>query len=277
LRAATRADDTPSITLFLSSSLLPQSTSSKLATTEVPMRFRIVLLSLSLYLSMAVLGCTKKADTDVPPTDSPAADTTSTDTGSTTTESKGSSAKGTREHERREPRESRREPVVVPAGTSVTVSLGSALGSKLSEAGQTFTGTVAKDIVVGNAVAIPQGTNVSGTVTDAKALGKFAGGAVLGVRLDSINVKGANLPVQAAVRTFTAKGKGKRTAVMTGGGAALGGIIGALAGGGKGAAIGMAAGGGAGVGGAALTGNKDIVLPAESAVSFELSQPLELR
>src|SRR5262249_18509748 len=73
------------------------------------------------------------------------------------------------------------------------------------------------------------------------------------------------------------KGKGKRTAVLTGGGAAVGGIIGALAGGGKGAAIGAAAGAGAGAGGSALTGNKDIVLPAESDIAFELSAPLDIR
>jgi hypothetical protein len=77
--------------------------------------------------------------------------------------------------------------------------------------------------------------------------------------------------------TRTEKGKGKRTAVMAGGGAALGALIGGLAGGGKGAAIGAAAGAGAGTGGAAFTGNKDIVIPAESAVSFTLSQPLQLR
>jgi len=64
---------------------------------------------------------------------------------------------------------------------------------------------------------------------------------------------------------------------LTGGGAAVGGIIGALAGGGKGAAIGAAAGAGAGAGGSALTGNKDIVLPAESDIAFELSAPLEIR
>jgi hypothetical protein len=77
--------------------------------------------------------------------------------------------------------------------------------------------------------------------------------------------------------TRTEKGKGKRTAVMAGGGAALGALIGGLAGGGKGAAIGALAGGGAGTGGAAFTGNKEIVIPAESAVSFTLSQPLELK
>jgi hypothetical protein len=237
---------------------------------EVFMRSRSVLLTLSLYLTFAVLGCTSK-----PPAD------TSTDTTanpSETTAKGGKEAKEAREaREAKEARkEKKKEPVIVPAGTSVTVSLGSALGSKLSQAGQTFTGTVAKDVTVGNEVVIPKGSTVAGTVTDAKALGKFKGGAVLDIRLDSINLNGYDMPVQTAARSFTEKGKGKRTAVLTGGGAALGGIVGALAGGGKGAAIGAAAGAGAGAGGSAFTGNKEIVLPAESDVTFDLTQELKL-
>lgn len=225
------------------------------------MRSRLILLTLCFYLTLALLGCTSKPSTD--DTTSDASKATDTKTGS--------------EMSGKDNKEAKRQPIVVPAGTAITVSLGSALGSKLSQAGQTFSGSVAKDVLVGSTVAIPQGATVSGTVTDAKALGKFAGGAVLQVRLDSVTLNGNDLAVKAALKTFTAKGKGKRTAVMTGGGAALGGIIGGLAGGGKGAAIGLAAGGGAGAGGAALTGNKDIVLPAESAVSFQLSQPLEVQ
>jgi len=212
-----------------------------------------------------MLGCNSK-----PPADNTADSGSATDTTAGKSEKEGKAAK----KEARE--EKKKAPVVVPAGTSVTVSLGSAIGSKLSQAGQTFSGTVAKDISVGNEVVIPKGTTVSGTVTDAKPLGRFAGGAVLQVRLDSIHLAGTDMPVETAARSFSAKGKGKRTAVMAGGGAALGGIIGALAGGGKGAAIGMAAGGGAGAGGAAFTGNKDIVLPAESDVTFELTKPIEL-
>lgn len=232
------------------------------------MRSRLGLITLSIYLAV-VLGCTSK-----PPSDN--STDNSGNTGSTTATG---SKEGKESRERREERteKAKREPLVVPAGTSVTVSLGSALGSKLSQTGQTFTGSVAHDVMVGDTVAIPKGANVAGTVVDAKPLGKFAGGAVLQVRLDSITLNGSDLPVQAEVRNFSAKGKGKRTAVMTGGGAALGGIIGALAGGGKGAAIGMAAGGGAGAGGAALTGNKDIVLPAEYALTFQLSQPIEVK
>jgi hypothetical protein len=237
------------------------------------MRSRLLLFTLSLYLAFTVLACTSK-----PPADSTSDNATSTpDAAGTSDKAAKEAGKESRERREQKREAKKREPVVVPAGTAITVSLGSALGSKLSQSGQTFTGSVAKNVLAGNVVAIPQGTNVSGTVTDAKPLGRFAGGAVLAVRLDSIGLNGSNLPVEAAVQTFSAKGKGKRTAVMAGGGAALGGIVGALAGGGKGAAIGMAAGAGAGTGGAALTGNKDIVLPSESAVTFELSQPLELR
>ena len=249
------------------------------------MRSRAVVLTLSLYLAFIALGCTSKpaadntADTNNTPAannDTPNSDSSSTDSAAPKTARK-VSHEAQKRRELKEVKEVKREPLVVPAGTAVTVSLGSDLGSKLSKPGETFTGSVAKDVLVGSAIAIPQGANVSGTVTDAKALGKFAGGAVLTVRLDSINVNGSEMPVQTADKTFSEKGKGKRTALITGGGAALGGIIGGLAGGGKGAAIGLAAGAGAGAGGSALTGNKEIVLPAESAVSFELSQPLQVR
>jgi hypothetical protein len=114
-------------------------------------------------------------------------------------------------------------------------------------------------------------------VADAKPLGRFKGGAALQLKLTSISIHGTDRPIETSALTRTGKGKGKRTAVLAGGGAGLGALIGGLAGGGKGAAIGALAGAGAGTGGAAFTGNKDIVIPAESALGFTLSQPLEIR
>ena len=168
-------------------------------------------------------------------------------------------------------------PIVIASGRSVTINLASALGTKLSQAGQTFGGTVSKNVMVGTTVGIPKGARITGTVVDAKPLGKLAGAGTLQVRLTSVSVNGSDLPVRTAIRTFEVKGKGKRTGIMAGGGAALGGIIGGIAGGGKGAAIGLAAGGGAGTGGAALTGNDDLVLPAESAVTFTLSKAVQIQ
>jgi len=167
--------------------------------------------------------------------------------------------------------------VTVPSGKVLTVRLSDAVGSKLSQAGQSFGGSLAKPVEVDGETVIPAGAKVSGEVVDAKPLGHFAGGALLQLRLNSIRVNGEELPVQTAMFTQTIKGKGKRTAVLAGGGAGLGALIGGLAGGGKGAAIGAAAGAGAGTGGAAFTGNKEIVLPAESAVPFTLKASLKIR
>ncbi|HEX6802908.1 MAG TPA: hypothetical protein VF133_04445 [Terriglobales bacterium] len=167
--------------------------------------------------------------------------------------------------------------VTVPAGKVLTVSLAGDLGSKISQPGQTFGGTLAKPVEVDGEVVIPAGAKVEGEVVDAKPLGRFKGGALLQLKLDSIHVHGEQMPVQTAVFTQTLKGKGKRTGVMAGGGAGLGALIGGLAGGGKGAAIGAVAGAGAGTAGAAYTGNKEIVLPAESAVPFTLKASLKVR
>src|SRR5207249_3394835 len=118
---------------------------------------------------------------------------------------------------------------------------------------------------------------LTGTVGDAKPLGRFKGGASLQLKLTSININGKDEPVETSSLVRTEKGKGKRTAVITGGGAGVGALIGGLAGGGKGAAIGAIAGAGAGGAGSAFTGNKNIVLPAESALSFKLEQSLEIK
>src|ERR1700688_1410300 len=217
---------------------------------EGSMRARFILFTLSFAFILAALGCTSKPSTNNPNT-----------AGDASTSNPAPDA-----NQNTQRAEAPKPPLVVPSGTAVTVRLTSALGSKLSQPGETFTGSVERNIVVNNVVAIPKGASVSGTVVDAKPLGRCTAGAVLAVRLERINVNGSDLPVRASARSFSLKGKGKRTAVLAGGGAALGGIIGGLAGGGKGAAIGLAAGGGGGGGGAAFTGNKEVVLPAESAV-----------
>lgn len=169
------------------------------------------------------------------------------------------------------------QPLVVPAGTTLTVRLGNSVGSKISSPGDSFSATLASAVTVDGNTVIPAGASARGTVVDAKALGRFKGGALLELRLNSITVNGTKQTIETSAISRTLKGKGKRTAVMAGGGTALGAIIGGLAGGGKGAAIGAAAGAGAGTGGAAFTGNKEIAFPAESALSFRLKSPLEVK
>lgn len=168
------------------------------------------------------------------------------------------------------------QPIVVPSGTVLTVRVGQALSSKTSQSGQTFLATLAQPVSVGGKTAIPSGSTVSGTVVTAKAKGKIKGEGELTLALTSVTVRGQAFPIQTAVLDNTVKGKGKRTAATTGGGAAGGALIGGIAGGGKGAGIGALVGAGAGLLGGAMTGNQQIEIPAESALSFRMSAPLTL-
>ena len=132
-------------------------------------------------------------------------------------------------------------------------------------------------IEVEGKVAIPKGARAEGIVKEAKAAGRFKGGAVLSLTLTSVTVDGKDYEVQTSAPTMASKGKGKRTAAMVGGGAGGGALIGGLAGGGKGAVIGGLIGAAAGTGGAGLTGNRDITLPAETALHFKLLQPVNIK
>lgn len=233
---------------------------SIIGATEESMRLRFLALLLSTLVAVNV-GCNKQNSQTADNSAAPGTDNTASQPNSSGAP------------------EAARAPVTltIPAGKVITIRLADAVGSKISQPGQSFGGSLAKPVEVDGEVAVPEGAKVEGEVVDAKPLGRFAGGALLQLRLNSISVNGESMPVQTATFTQTIKGKGKRTAVLAGGGAGLGALIGGLTGGGKGAAIGAVAGGGAGTAGTAFTGNKEIVLPAESAVPFTLTESLRVR
>lgn len=167
--------------------------------------------------------------------------------------------------------------VALPAGTVVTVRLVSAVGSKISAEGEHFSATVATPVQLDGKIVVHAGAQALGRVVQAVPQGRFKGAAVLRLVLESVSVNGDSYDVQTSSVSRYQKGKGKRTATFIGGGAGGGALIGGLAGGGKGALIGAALGAGAGTAGAAYTGEKEIVLPAESALSFKLSEPLTIK
>jgi hypothetical protein len=169
------------------------------------------------------------------------------------------------------------KPLVVPADTVIAVVLDQSISSKTGKAGDKFTATVESPVEIDGKVAIPKGARAEGMVKDAKAAGRFKGGAALALELTSITVNGKDHEIQTSSAAMSSKGKGKRTATMVGGGAAGGAAIGAVAGGGKGAAIGALIGAAAGTGGAGFTGNRDITLAAETPLDFKLLQPVSIR
>lgn len=166
--------------------------------------------------------------------------------------------------------------IVIPTGTALRVHLDRDVGSKISQPGDTFSATVADDVVVDGQTVIPRHAEAQGTVIDAKALGHFKGGALLELRLERVKTRWGSYPVATSTMSQVEKGKGKRTAGFAAGGGAFGAIIGGLAGGGKGAAIGALAGAGAGTAGSAMTGNHEILLPAETLLTFRLEHSVHV-
>jgi hypothetical protein len=148
------------------------------------------------------------------------------------------------------------------------------LNSKTNGPGDPFSGSLASGVLINGEVAIPKGSKVRGEVVDAKKQGTFKGEAVLAIHLTNITIRGKDYPISSSTYGATVKGKGKRTAVVTGGGAALGALIGGLAGGGKGAAIGAGVGGGGGLAASGATGGENVTIASESRVTFKLTSPI---
>jgi hypothetical protein len=167
-------------------------------------------------------------------------------------------------------------PIVIPAGTVLSVRTTAPISTGSSQPNQEFEASLAKPLVVGDVAVVPMGAPVSGAIPQAKSAGRIKGEGNLTLTLTSLTVKGKPYRIATAPLSQDAKSRGKRSAAMIGGGGGAGALIGGLAGGGKGAAIGAIAGAGAGTAGATMTGKRDVAIPAETILSFKLSEPLVL-
>jgi pyruvate/2-oxoglutarate dehydrogenase complex dihydrolipoamide acyltransferase (E2) component len=101
------------------------------------------------------------------------------------------------------------QPIIVAAGTPLTVRLADELGSKISQAGQTFSATLDKDVIVEGQTAIPANSNVTGLVVTARPAGHLAGEATLVLRLTSVNINNVDQQVVTSARSFGSKIKAK--------------------------------------------------------------------
>jgi hypothetical protein len=172
-----------------------------------------------------------------------------------------------------------REGMVVPQGAEIVVRTNEAIDSTAATEGRKFSGTVEKDVTASpGQVLIPKGSPAELTVSKVSTRGT-TGSSEVALALNSIEIGGHRYLVNSAdVQQGNNQGigKNKRTGEYVGGGAALGTLVGAIAGGGKGAAIGAVAGAAAGGTAQVLTRGKEVKIPAESTLSFRLDQPLQL-
>jgi hypothetical protein len=168
----------------------------------------------------------------------------------------------------------------VPSGTELTVRTTEAIDSSTAVIDQTFAAIVERDIR-GEAdnVIVPAGSRAVLVVREVSS-GGMTGSPDVVLDMQSMTVAGRRYLVSTAdlkKDMGTGIGKNKRTAETVGGGAALGTIIGAIAGGAKGAAIGVLVGAAGGAGVEVLNKGKDIRVPAETLLTFKLDKAATLQ
>lgn len=166
--------------------------------------------------------------------------------------------------------------ILLPAGTKLVIRMIDGLDSERNSVGQTFAASLDEPVVIDGQTVIPRGAGVVVKLVDAKESGKFEGRTSLTLDLMSVMVNGRMVDVNTETVTEASSSRGKRTAKVVGGTAALGTIIGAIAGGGKGAAIGLGAGAATGAGAEILTKGQRVKIPSESRLTFMLDSAVRL-
>lgn len=169
---------------------------------------------------------------------------------------------------------------ILPCGTELTVRTAEDIDSSTAVVDQTFSAIVERDIRgESDSVIIPAGSHAVLVVREIST-GGTTGSPNMVLDMQSMTVSGRRYLVSTAdlrKDTGTGIGKNKRTAETVGGGAALGSIIGAIAGGAKGAAIGVLVGAAGGAGVQVLNRGKDVRVPAETLLTFTLNKPASLQ
>lgn len=173
------------------------------------------------------------------------------------------------------------QPGLIPEGATLPIRTEQSIDTDRAVEGQTYAAEVTADIMDATGrVAIPKGSAATLAVTDVGS-GGLVTGPKLELTLQSVTVRGNRYTVTSPgiERTSDRAGLGanRRTATMVGGGAALGTLIGAIAGGGSGAVAGAAIGAGAGAVAQVLTKGDRVQVPAETVLNFRLDQPMQLQ
>jgi hypothetical protein len=166
--------------------------------------------------------------------------------------------------------------VTIPADTRVTIRMIDAVDSDTARLGQTYRASLDEPIEVNGQVLVPRGADVLTKLVQDQQSGKIQGRTALTLALVNISINGQRVDVTSTDVTQQSGSQGSKSAKVIGGTAALGTIIGALAGGGKGAAIGAVSGAGAGGAVQVLTSGQRVRIPSETRLTFRLQNPVQL-
>jgi hypothetical protein len=163
-------------------------------------------------------------------------------------------------------------PVVVPAGTPISIALNSDITTKTARVGDPVDAHVTSAVTVDGRTAIPAGTLVRGLVSEVVSGSDRIGGTpTLGLKFDGIELQpGRTVGISGNLHEQGKSDTARDTAKIAGG-ALLGAIIGKQIGDNKGRLIGGLLGGAAGVAAAKKTGT-EVTLPAGTTFTVVLDQ-----
>ena len=170
--------------------------------------------------------------------------------------------------------------ITVPAGTAIDVAFLDSVASNESQVGDPVRLRVINDIRHDGVAAIPAGSVVSGTVTEAVGLDKKIGGrARIGLEFHTLELTSGR--TAAIHTTFSEQGKSetKKDAATIGGATAGGALLGRIIdqeNKDNGLLIGAVVGAAAGTAIAAKTEGKEIVITSGTEVSLQLDQPAHI-
>jgi hypothetical protein len=166
--------------------------------------------------------------------------------------------------------------VTLPAGTLFPVRMIDSIDTDKNQVGDHFSASLDDPVIIDGETVVPKNTIVHGHIIQARESGKISGAPELRLELTDFTVNGRQVFIRTGEYEQIGEGRGTRSAEMIGGGAALGAVIGAIAGKGKGVAIGAVSGAAAGTAVQVLTKGNQIKIPAETRLSFRLDQPLKI-
>jgi hypothetical protein len=166
--------------------------------------------------------------------------------------------------------------VTIPTDTTVTIRMIEAVNSDTARLGQTFRASLDEPVLVDGQEVIPRGADVLTKLVTADQSGKIQGKTILTLALSTITINGRAVDVTSTDVKTESDSRGARSGKVIGGTAALGAIIGAIAGGGKGAAIGAGSGAAVGTGAQVLTDGQKVKIPSETRLTFRLQNPVQL-
>ena len=166
--------------------------------------------------------------------------------------------------------------VKVPSGTRIVIRTVDAIDSNRNQVGDKFQASLEQPLIVDDVVVVPKGTSIYGRLTQATEAGRIQGRSQLKLELTGIVVNDETIPLVTGEYSVAGSSRGATTAKRVGAGAAVGAVLGAIAGGGKGAAIGTVVGAGAGTAVQVMTQGEQVHVPSETLLEFVLQQEVRI-